>query len=121
MAQIKSEEAYEAAMKRIEELEELVDDDTPANDSNALELDMLIDMVEEYEEIHYPIGKPSLVDIMKLRMYEMGLTQKKMSEMLQISASTLSELISGKREPTFQLARTISTQLNIDPAVVLGV
>ena len=121
MAQIKSEEAYEAAMKRIEELEELVDDDTPVNDSNALELDMLIDMVEEYEEIHYPIGKPSLVDIMKLRMYEMGLTQKKLSEMLQISASTLSELISGKREPTFQLARTISTQLNIDPAIVLGV
>ena len=121
MAQIKNEEAYRAALKRIDELLPLVNDNTPSTDKKYLELDMLSDMVEEYEDIHYPIGKPSLVDIMKLRMYEMGLTQKKMSEMLQISASTLSELISGKREPTFQLARTISTQLNIDPAVVLGV
>ena len=121
MAQIKSEVAYRAALKRIDELLSLVDEDTPTTDKNYQELDMLSDMVEEYEEIHYPIGKPSLVDIIKLRMYEMGLTQKKLSEMLQISASTLSELISGKREPTFQLARTISTQLNIDPAIVLGV
>ena len=121
MAQIKNEAAYRAALKRIDELLPLVNDETPVKDKNYLELDMLSDMVEEYEDIHYPIGKPSLVDIIKLRMYEMGLTQKKLSEMLQISASTLSELISGKREPTFQLARTISTRLNIDPAVVLGV
>ena len=34
---------------------------------------MLVDLIEEYEDIHYPIGKPSLIDIIKLRMYEMGL------------------------------------------------
>ena len=32
MAQIKNEVAYNAAMKRIEELEELVDDNTPETD-----------------------------------------------------------------------------------------
>ena len=72
MAQIKNEAAYRAALKRVEQLEELVDDDNPIMDDNALELDMLVDMIEEYEDIHYPIGKPSLVDTIKLRLYEMG-------------------------------------------------
>ena len=57
MAQIKSEVAYRAAMKRIEELLPLVNDNTPEDDPNYLELDMISDMVEEYEDIHYPISR----------------------------------------------------------------
>ena len=41
MAKIKSEAAYDAALKRIEYLEDFVDDETPTTDPNALELDML--------------------------------------------------------------------------------
>ena len=58
MAQIKSEAAYRAALKRIDELLPLTGDDVPEDDPNMLELDMLSDMVEEYEDIHYPIGRP---------------------------------------------------------------
>ena len=60
MAQIKSEAAYRAALKRIDELLPLVNDETPTDDKNYLELDMISDMVEEYEDVHYPIGKPIL-------------------------------------------------------------
>lgn len=49
MAQIKSEAAYRAALKRIDELLPLTGDDVPADDPNMLEMDMLCDMVEEYE------------------------------------------------------------------------
>ncbi|MBP3757547.1 MAG: helix-turn-helix domain-containing protein [Prevotella sp.] len=121
MAQIKSEAAYKAALKRIDELLPLVNDETPTDDRNYLELDMISDMVEEYEEVHYPIAKPSMIDVIKLRMYEMGLTQKKLSELLNINASTVSELLAGKREPTLKTAREISKKLNIDASVVLGV
>ena len=55
MAKIKNEAAYREALKRVEQLEELVDDDASMMDDNALELDMLVDMIEEYEEVHYPI------------------------------------------------------------------
>jgi len=55
MEQIKNEAAYRAALKRVEQLEELVDDENPIMDENAIELDMLIDLIEEYEDIHYPI------------------------------------------------------------------
>ena len=57
MAKIKNEAEYLAALKRVEQLEELVDDDDPVMDDNARELDMLVDMIEEYEDAHYPIGK----------------------------------------------------------------
>ena len=60
MAQIKNEAAYRAAMKRVDELLPLVTDNTPTDDANYLELDMLSDMIEEYEDIHYPIGAPAI-------------------------------------------------------------
>ena len=53
MAQIKSEAAYRAALRRIDELLPLVNDETPEDDPNYLELDMISDMVEEYEDVHY--------------------------------------------------------------------
>ena len=120
MAQIKSEAAYRAALKRIDELLPLTGDDVPADDPNMLEMDMLCDMVEEYEDIHYPIGQPTLPDVIKLRMYERNMTQKNVAEMLNISPSRLSELMHGKTNPTFDLARTICQKLNIEPSIVLG-
>jgi len=58
---------------------------------------------------------------MKLRMYEMGLNQTKLSELLGISPSRVSDIFSGRCEPTLKLAREISTKLNIDASIVLGV
>ena len=121
MAQIKSEAAYRAAMNRIEELLPLVNDNTPVDDPNYLELDMISDMVEEYEDVHYPIGKPTLIDVIKLRLYEMGITQSKLAEMLGLSNARVSEILNGKSEPSLKIGRELSRQLNIDPAVVLGV
>lgn len=72
MVKIQNETAYKAAMERIEELLLLVDDDTPVTDKNLIELDLLSGFVEEYEDEHYPIKSPSLVDVIKLRMYEEG-------------------------------------------------
>ena len=47
---------YEFALARIEELLPLVDDNTPSNDLNAVELTMMSDVVIGYEKGHYPIG-----------------------------------------------------------------
>lgn len=86
-----------------------------------LELDLISDLVADYEEEHYPVAAPTLADTIKLRMYEMGLTQSKLAEMLGLSAARLSEIITGKGEPSLKTGREISRKLNIDPAIVLGV
>ena len=114
MAKIKTEKQYKAACSRIEELLKVVSNDTPTDDKNFLELDLISDLVADYEEEHFPIETPSLVDVIKLRMYEMGLTQTKLSELLNVSPSRISEYLSGKCEPTLKVAREISRKLNID-------
>ena len=55
MAKI-TKEQYEFALARIEELLPMVDDNTPADDRNAVELAMMSDVVIDYEKEHYPIS-----------------------------------------------------------------
>ena len=55
MAKI-TKDQYEFALARIEELLPLVDNNTPSNDRNAVELTMMSDVVVDYEKEHYPIG-----------------------------------------------------------------
>ena len=84
-------------------------------------MDLISDLVADYEEEHFPIESPFLADVIKLRMYEMGLIQTKLSEILNVSPSRVSEYISGKCEPTLKVAREISRKFNIDANIVLGV
>lgn len=105
----------------MEELLPLVKDDTPLDDPNSIELELLSNLVADYSEEHFALGEPTLMDILKLRMYEMGLNQKSLSELLNVSPSRVSEYLSGKCEPTLKVAREISRKLNIDASIVLGV
>ncbi len=109
------------ALKRVEELMLSLPEDTPEDDPQMVELILLGNLVADYDEEHYPIGEPSLIDMLKLRMYEMGLTQVALSKLLGINPSRISEYLSGKKEPTLSQARIIVERLNIDPAIVLGV
>ncbi len=111
---------YEAIITRVNELVEIVDDLTPMTDKNLIELDFLTDLVVAYEKEHYPIGKLSLSAVMKARMEEMNITQRTLAEMLEISPPRVSEYLTGKSEPTLQVARRIQKQLNIDASVILG-
>lgn len=121
MATIKDENIYNAVMFRIEELMEQVDENAPMTDFRVMELDLLVELAEEYEDEKFPMGTPSLPDVMKLRMHEMNLTQEKLAEMLGLSQSRISNFLTGKTEPTLDVARNISKQLNIEAGIILGV
>ena len=121
MAKIENKIQYEWAVKRVEELLPLVDDNTPLTDPNSIELELLSNMVADYSEEHFAIGEPSLAEVIKLRMFEMGITQSSLAKLLGVSPSRISEYLTGKCEPTLKVGREISRKLNIDANIVLGV
>ena len=121
MTKIKDKAEYEVLKERIEELLVTVDNETPEYDKKLIELNLISNLVADYEEEYFPVKAPRLVDVIKLRMYEMNLTQLKLSELLGVSPSRISEYLSGKNEPTLKVAREISKKLNIDASIVLGV
>lgn len=118
---IKSEKEYKAILERIEEL--LADSGNIENSESKgfVELNLLSDLVADYEESHFPISPPTLSEAIKLRMNERGLTQKALSEFLGVSTSRISEYLNGKSEPTLKIAREISRKLDIEASIVLGV
>lgn len=121
MTKIKTREQYEWAVARVEQLLPLVDDNTPRTDPNSIELELLSNLVADYSEENFSIGKPSLGDVIKMRMAELGITQSKLADILGLSDSRISDYITGKSEPTLKVARDLSVKLDIAPAVVLGV
>jgi len=121
MAGIKNKLEFEVASARIEELLKLVDNETQATNRYLIELDLVSNLVADYEEFYYPVKKPTLTEILKLRMYEMNITQAKLSVLLEVSPSRISEYLTGKSEPTLKVARKISKNLNIEADIVLGV
>jgi len=121
MTKIENEMQYNWAVKRVEELLPVVSEDTPTDDPNSIELALLSNMVADYSEEYFSLGEPSLSDVIKLRMYEMGINQKSLSKLLEVSPSRISDYLTGKSEPTLPVARSICRKLNINASVVLGV
>lgn len=115
-----TEQQYEYALNRIEELLPIVTDDTPAYDKNAVELTIVSDVVEAYEKTHYPIAKPTIGELISLSIQEKGMTQKQLADKIGISPSRVNDYISGRSEPTLRIARALCMILGIAPSAMLG-
>ncbi|MBW3470203.1 helix-turn-helix domain-containing protein [Arthrospiribacter ruber] len=118
---IKSEKEYNAIIERIEELLSNPDNIENPDEKGFVELNLLSDLVADYEEKQHAIMAPTLAEAIRLRMQERGLTQKSLSEHLGVSTSRISEYLNGKSEPTLKIAREISKKLDIEASIVLGV
>jgi HTH-type transcriptional regulator/antitoxin HigA len=112
---------YEFALSRVEELLPLVDDNTPANDKNSVELSVMSDIVIAYEKEHYPIRKPAVSELIELYLQEKGITQKQLALEIGVSPSRINDYISGRSEPSLKNASLLCRILNIPPSVMLGV
>ncbi|MDY6241804.1 MAG: helix-turn-helix domain-containing protein [Prevotella sp.] len=111
---------YEFAEQRIEELLPLVNDDTPLDDPKCVELTLMSDIVEEYEKIHYPIGKPTPAELIASGLSEKRMTQKELAKELGVSPSRVNDFVKGKSEPNLSLAGRICRILGILPAAMLA-
>jgi HTH-type transcriptional regulator/antitoxin HigA len=71
MTTIKTEKHYLAICARVEELLKIVGNDTPSDDKDFIELELLSDLMADYEEATYPVKEPDLIETIKptLQLY----------------------------------------------------
>jgi len=94
---IKNEKEYDEALNRIDELMEL-NPDLGTKESDELEVLVLI--VEKYEEINWNIATPDPIEAIKYRMEEMNLKQKDLVPYIG-NKSKVSELLNRKISLSF--------------------
>ena len=84
------------------------------------ELEKISRAVAAYEKQYYPVPRPeTLAEMIELKMYEMRLTQKKLSELLKIAPDKLSLILSGKRSPDVAFLKAAHQNLGIDAEFLL--
>ncbi|MBV6646938.1 MAG: helix-turn-helix domain-containing protein [Cyclobacteriaceae bacterium] len=119
MMSINNIREYHEALQKIDELLIKVGDNQSYNNPEFVMLDRLSDLLADFEDANYKIETPSLIDVVKLRMYEMGLKQSDLASKLQVPKTRVSEYLRGKRDITLDVARKLHHELKIDGDIIL--
>lgn len=109
---IKTEADYEAALKEIERLFDAAPG-TPAGDR----LEVLVTLVEAYEDKHYAIPDPDPIEAIKYYMESRDLSRRDLEPYLG-SRARVSEVLNRRRPLSLEMIRGLNTGLGI-PADVL--
>ena len=110
---IRTEQDYEAALARVDELM-----DAELGTPEGEELDVLVDLVEVYESKYAPMEYPSAVEAIEFRMEQDGLSPRDLIPFIG-SRAKVSEVLSGKRAITMPMARALHKHLGIPADVLL--
>jgi len=109
---IKTEADYQAALEEIERLFDAAPD-TPEGDR----LEVLVTLVEAYEEKHYTIPLPDPIEAIQYYMESRGLTRRDLESYIG-SRGRVSEILNRKRPLSIEMIRRLHAGLGI-PAEVL--
>ncbi|MEI8096119.1 MAG: ImmA/IrrE family metallo-endopeptidase [Spirochaetales bacterium] len=111
---ITSATEHEAALAQFDSLID-ADEGTP----EAYERDVLAILIEKYEDETINLPLPHPIEAIKFRLEQAGLTRKALEPILG-GKTRVSEILSGKRELTIQMARGLHAQLGIPAESLLG-
>lgn len=78
----------------------------------ADEMDILVTLIEAYENKHFPIGVVDPVEAIKFRMDQQGLTQKDLEPFIG-SSGRVSEVLNHKRRLTLKMVKRLHDGLHI--------
>lgn len=104
---IRADADHAAALSRIEELWG-AEPGTEAGD----ELDILVDLVEHYEERQFPFPELAPIDLLKAHMEATGRTQADLAALLG-SRPRASEVLNRKRALTVEMIHKLSSEWHI--------
>ena len=103
---IKSETQYNKALKRIDEIFH------PKNTKEQDEFDLLVLLINQFEETHFPIEEADPIQVLKMKMEYLGLKQKDLIPYIG-SKSTVSKILSYNAPLTLKHVWVLSEELNI--------
>ena len=110
---IKTTAQYEATLARIEEIF-----DAKPGTAKGDELELLVLLVETYEDKTYPIDLPDPIDALRFRMEQDGLKPKDLIPYIG-SKSKVSEVLSGQRPLSLTMIRKLVAGLHFPAEVAL--
>lgn len=113
---IHCEADYEAALAAVSPLF----DNEPEPGSEAGDfLEVMILLIEKYEQEHHPIEAPDPVEAIKFRMEQMGLTAKDLVPAIG-RQNRVYEVLNHKRALTLPMIRNLHKMFNIPLASLVG-
>ncbi len=112
---IKNNDDYRTTLGRVEELVAL--DPAPGSPDADL-LDVLSTLLSVYEDANFPIDNPNPIDAIIYRMEDLGLKQRDLVPYIG-SKSRVSEILSGKRNLTLRMIRSLHQALGIPLSVLI--
>ncbi len=80
-------------------------------------LDVLTDIVEKYESDEVPMSPVSDAEMLRHLIEARGISQAKLASDIDIPDSTISEVLTGKRQLTRKHLGAVSKYFNVSPAV----
>ena len=104
---IRTEDDYETTLQRIDTLM----DSIPGTEEFD-ELEILVTLVESYEEKHYFIDAPDPISAIKFRMEQEDLKQKDLIPLIGDSA-VVTKILNGQRKLTVEMIKNLHDQLKI--------
>lgn len=111
---IKTNEEYEAAISQISTL---MDIDPEPGTPEAIALETLGILIEDYERKHFPIEAPDPITAIEFCMEQQGLTRRDLEPYIG-SRGRVSEILSGARPLSLRMIRELNEHLGI-PAEIL--
>lgn len=107
IAPVRTEEDYDEALRDIERLM----DATPGS-ARGDRLDVLVTLVEAYEQRRWRIDAPDPIDAIKIMMEERGLTRSDLEKLLG-SSGRVSEILNRKRSLSVEMMQRLHAELAI--------
>jgi HTH-type transcriptional regulator / antitoxin HigA len=110
---IRTEEDYRTALNRARDIW----DATPGT-PEADEREVLLPLIEDYEEVHYHIDLPDPIEAIKIRMEELGLTRKDLESCIG-SRGRVSDILNRRRPLTLPMIRKLGETLGLPGNVLI--
>lgn len=104
---IKTEEDYTKALERLDQVF-----DASINTTEGDEAELLVLLIEKYENEHYPIDPPDPIEAIKFGMEQMGMKKKDLAKVIGYK-SRVTEIFSGKRKLSLKMIRNLHEKLKI--------